>query len=430
MKLSILICTLTSRQELLKQLMANLSAQVEALGASLEVEILVFLDGKQNTVGRKRNQLLDDAKGEFVVFVDDDDDVADDYVYQILTAIKVHPDIDCIGFRAIMSIDMKNQHQVIYSLQNDSQVESGGTYYRLPGHLTPLRKSAIGDVRFPEKNLGEDADFAGALYRLKKLKKEHFIDKVLYHYQFSAVVSKTQCGRNPPGITGIDRTRFDIVILSNQPDNLRGCLESIEKNEPALDLSRIIVVDDGSKEYCEHEFPGITWVQGQKPFIFARNANLGIKAAPMDVILLNDDARLETRYGFSSQAYATKDRQELGLSSSAIHGFVGNENQKPWSRQPAFRNDSRTLAFISVFIPKDTLDRIGLLDDRFTGYGFEDNDLCLRVRKAALITATYDGCVVEHNSKENKSTYRVKPEISMLLAHNKKIFEEKWKDAR
>lgn len=426
MKLSILICTIPSRQELLKQLMANLSAQIEALKASSEVEVLVCLDNKTATVGHKRNQLLHDASGEFVVFVDDDDDISDDYVYQILEALKKDPTADCIGFLAIASIAGSNQHPVIYSLQNDSQVESGGIYYRLPCHLTPLRKAALGEVRFPEQNLGEDAGFASSLYRLKKLKKEAFINKVMYHYQFNPATSETQAGRNPPGIMGVDITRFDIVILSNQPDNLRGCLDSILENEPALDRSRIIVVDDGSREYCEAEYPGITWVSGKKPFVFSRNANLGIGRCPGGVILLNDDARLETRYGFSSLAYATQIRDDIGVASAAIRGFVGNENQKQWKREPSFRMDSRTLAFIAVYLPKDVLARVGLLDERFTGYGFEDNDYCLRVRQAGLSTAIYDGCVVEHNSKENKSTYRVKAEIGMLLEQNKKLFNEKW----
>jgi hypothetical protein len=309
-------------------------------------------------------------------------------------------------------------------------VEFGGTYYRLPGHLTPLRKSSIGNIRFSDKNLGEDADFASTLYRLKALRKEAFIDKVLYHYRFDSSHSATQAGRNPPCIQGVDQSRYDIVILSNQPDNLRGCLDSILLNEPALSKDRIVVVDDGSKEYCEAEYPGITWVQGAKPFVFARNANLGIKRCPNDVILLNDDARLETRYGFSSLAWATKSQEFVGLSSAAINGFVGNSNQKQWSKVPRLRPDGRTLAFISVFIPRTTIDKVGLLDERFLFYGFDDNDMTLRVQKAGFLTSIYDGCVVEHNATENKSTYRVKPEINMLLAQNKKIFEEKWKDLK
>jgi GT2 family glycosyltransferase len=431
MKLSILIAALKSRAELLQKLATRIDRQIDRAKATEEVEYIMYVDEGEAAVGYKRNALLAQANGEYVVFVDDDDDIADDYVEQILLALRKDPEADCVGFRGLMSVAGRaGARQVIYSLQNDQNVESGGTYYRLPGHLTPLRKAKLQGISFPEKNLGEDADFSGALYRERRLRKEVFVDKVLYHYRFDPNTSKTQPGRIPPAPTGIDQTRFDIVILSNQPDNLRGCLDSILLHEPCLDRSRIVVVDDGSKEYCEKEYPGITWVEGKKPFIFARNANLGIARCPGGVILLNDDARLTTRFGFHSLAFASNDQaviNGLGLTSAAIDGFVGNENQKPWSPAPRFRADGRTLAFIAVFIPAHVLRQVGTLDERFVGYGYEDNDFCLRVRQSGRLLSIYDGCVVEHNSKENKSTFRVKPEISMLLAQNRKLFEEKWK---
>ncbi len=327
-----------------------------------------------------------------------------------------------------MSVGGGSPRQVIYSLQNDAQVEVGGIYYRLPCHLTPMRRACLNGVRFGEKSLGEDADFASTLYREKRLKREYFIDKVLYHYRFDSTSSLTQAGRNPPAPQGQDVSRYDIVILSQQPDNLRGCLESIFENEPALPRDRIIVVDDGSRAYCEAEYPGITWVAGQKPFIFARNANLGVNRAPAGVILLNDDARLESRYGFSSLAWSSLSCQEFGIVSASINGFVGNENQKPYSRRPFMRCEyEKAVAFIAVWIPRSTISIVGLLDERFTQYGFDDNDYCRRVRMASMGVGIYDGCVVEHNSKDNKSTYRVKAEIGMMLEQNRKIYEEKWK---
>lgn len=426
MRLSILICTLRSRHQLLQALMENLDKQIQSCNAMDQVEVLIFEDNKEHSVGAKRTKLVNDARGAFVVFIDDDDDIADDYVFQILDSINRKPDIDCIGFRGILSVNGSGARQVIYSLQNTSQVEVAGTYYRLPSHLTPIKKSCLVGMSFSNKNYGEDSDFSSTLLRERRLKKEFFIDKVLYHYRYDASSSETSGGKNLPAIQGVDPTRFEIVILSNQPDNLRGCLDSILKNEPSLDRNRIIVVDDGSKEYCEKEYPGIRWLSGEKPFVFARNANIGIRHSPGGVILLNDDARLETKFGFHSLVYMACERTDFGIVSAAINGFVGNGNQKVFSKNPMTRMERRTLAFISVYIPKDVLSRVGLLDERFVAYGFDDNDYHLRVQKANFGTAIYDGCVVEHNSKENKSTYRVKPEIQMLLAQNKKIFDEKW----
>lgn len=423
--LSILISTLTSRAALLGPLLLKLSHQLHQLPVQ-DVEIVVFEDQKEHTVGWKRNRLIDEARGIFVCFVDDDDDISDDYVWQLREAIMRNPKVDCVGFRGLMSVAGQGSRQVHYSLENTANMESGGTYYRYPGHLTPVRKEKVLECRFPDQSFGEDADFSMQLARRKCLRSEAFVDKVLYHYQFNPHTSETHPNRNVGAIMGVDRGVFHIVILSAVADNLRGCLDSILKNEPSLPRERIVVVDDGAKADCEKEYPGITWLKGEKPFVFARNANIGIKACPNDVILLNDDARLETKYGFSSMGFATKSREEVGICSAAIRGFVGNPNQKPWSLAAGMRKEQRNVAFVALYIPRDTITRVGLLDERFTGYGFEDNDYSHRVKLNDLFVMIYDGCVVEHNSTANKSTYRTNSQIDSWMAKNRKIFEEKW----
>ena len=51
---------------------------------------------------------------------------------------------------------------------------------------------------------------------------------------------------------------------------------------------------------------------------------------------------------------------------------------------PAPRDEPRTVAFVCVLIPRRTIERIGLLDERFCFYGFDDNDYCRRARIAGL----------------------------------------------
>ena len=53
-----------------------------------KVELLVLIDNKKRTLGAKRNEMIGLAKGEYVVFIDDDDLVSEDYVESILEAIK------------------------------------------------------------------------------------------------------------------------------------------------------------------------------------------------------------------------------------------------------------------------------------------------------------------------------------------------------
>mgnify|MGYP000323986168 CR=1 FL=1 len=73
MKLSILICTMPSRSEMLKKLTQQLRLLLGKYDES-QWEVLIQPDENIN-VGRKRNILLQKASGDFVVFIDDDDEI-------------------------------------------------------------------------------------------------------------------------------------------------------------------------------------------------------------------------------------------------------------------------------------------------------------------------------------------------------------------
>ncbi|MBI2486502.1 MAG: hypothetical protein HYW01_06020 [Deltaproteobacteria bacterium] len=78
MLFSILIPTLESRQEQFHKLYEKLNRQIAENSLTEEVEVAYFLDNMKHSVGFKRNKLIEWAKGKFVAFVDDDDDVSDD----------------------------------------------------------------------------------------------------------------------------------------------------------------------------------------------------------------------------------------------------------------------------------------------------------------------------------------------------------------
>ena len=422
-KLSILIPTLTKRAELLGALMRKLEHQIKELGPVPEVEVLIYEDQKQHPIGAKRNRLLSEAQGDFVVFVDDDDDLSDDYVWQIYTAILDHRNADCFGFRAMITTNGQNPQEVVYSLNNRQNGLSNGTHLRPPGHLTPIRRTIAQRFRFPDaKNFGEDTDWAMSMVRSSALKSEFFIDKILYHYRFSSYTSETVGAwpSSPPAIP-----TYSVVILSAQATNLEECIGWLLEKEPHLPRNRIIVVDDGARAGWSKGDPGVRWVPGAKPFVFSRNANIGIRAADTDVLLLNDDARLTTRFGFTSLSFAARSRPDIGLCSSAVSGVVGNPNQHPWEVAAGLRSEPHSLAFIAVYIPKTVYQRLGPLDEQFTGYGYEDNDYCERSKKSGLGLAIYDGCIVEHSVKGN-STFRTKSTISSLQDHNRRLFNRKW----
>ena len=216
---------------------------------------------------------------------------------------------------------------------------------------------------------------------------------------------------------------FSVVIPSARAENLVACVEALRACEPELTPDRIIVVDDGARARAESLLGPLTWVPGDKPFVFARNANLGIVACQGDVILLNDDAELVTPHGFSSWSELMAGEPKLAVCSAGIRGVVGNRRQRAASNRRLDREPAG-LAFVCVYLPRNAIDVLGLLDERYTGYGFDDNDYCERALAAGWELGIWHGCVVNHDGKL-PSTFRTRPDIRQMFENNRRIHRNK-----
>lgn len=213
MLFSILIPTLQERRAQFLSLYENLRAQIEAANLAQAVEILELCDNRESTLGAKRNQLLEKARGEFVAFVDDDDAVAENYVALICAALTRHPDVDCLGITGIVYFRGAHPHRFVYSAQYDHYFSRGGVYYRPPYMLNPMRRARARHCRFAETNYNEDQLWAMDLVRAKVLQREVMLDEILYHYyarRHYAVqwaIDVTEPLRQPLGLRFANRLR-------------------------------------------------------------------------------------------------------------------------------------------------------------------------------------------------------------------------------
>jgi glycosyltransferase involved in cell wall biosynthesis len=172
-RLSILTVTMDSRQAVFQNLARVLRAQ-----SNSNVEMLANSDNGIKSIGQKRNELLQAAKGDYVVFVDDDDMVSPFYTYGILEALKSNP--DCCGIEGIITLKNIGPKKFIHSVQYQDWYEKDDIYYRCPNHLNPIKREIALDTMFTNKSWQEDKDFSEALKG--KLKTEVYIKGPIYFY--------------------------------------------------------------------------------------------------------------------------------------------------------------------------------------------------------------------------------------------------------
>jgi glycosyltransferase involved in cell wall biosynthesis len=220
MQLSLLIPTLECRGAQLSRLVAGLEFQIRNGGRSSDVEILPYPDAGEHSIGYKRNILLGWAKGDFVAFIDDDDEVSERYVELICDALGRRPEVDCLGIRGIITFRGSHPREFVHSLRHSDIFSRNHTYCRPPTHLNPIRRTIALRYRFPDVSYSED------FYRMlemrddRALQREEFVDPVLYYYHsrrwwaYQWLLDSTEGLRHKLGIRMVNRLRLRGSLIS------------------------------------------------------------------------------------------------------------------------------------------------------------------------------------------------------------------------
>lgn len=209
--LSILIPTMESRLALFTRLREDLEQQSAAPGAGTAVEVLPLSDDGSAALGAKRNELMDAARGRFLVFVDDDDRVSPDYIQLILAAIRENPDADCISYAGEIRFRGRHPRKLVHSIKYTDWRECGGEYVRPPCHITPIRSDIARRNRFAAVDYSEDMEWALRMSRNGSLRQEVLLDSVLYYYDsrrhhaWQWLLDNTQSVRHALGLRWVNR---------------------------------------------------------------------------------------------------------------------------------------------------------------------------------------------------------------------------------
>ena len=184
--LSIMIPYTPDRAKVLYELLSALHRQIEKENVQDEVEILIELDNYEMSIGAKRQKLLERATGEYVVAIDSDDEVSEDYISSIIEAIKQKPDV--VGFAGFMTT--KGAKRENFKIMKDlpymtvSDAHGKNEYLRHSNHLSPVKREIALKIGYKDMRFAEDFDYSKRLKESGLVKTEYYIPKDLYHYKY------------------------------------------------------------------------------------------------------------------------------------------------------------------------------------------------------------------------------------------------------
>jgi GT2 family glycosyltransferase len=240
-----------------------------------------------------------------------------------------------------------------------------------------------------------------------------------------------------------------IVPCFNERAFTRLCLAALVRHtRPPWEL---VVVDNGSTDGTAAYLQGVQDVAPVPVQIITNPANLGFAAACNQglhaargayLVLLNNDAVVTDGWLDQLAALAESD-PAIGLAGpmsnyapppqrvddvpytdlATMHEFAA-----AW--RAAHRGQGLAVARLSGFcllITRRAFDALGGLDERFGLGFFEDDDLCLRARRAGFTLAVAHDLFVHHFGSRTFAASGIDAEA--LLRDNAARFQAKWGDA-
>lgn len=173
-RLSILIATQGRRNPKFRILIQRLMQQVRKHRG--EIEVVAYWNNGEQPIGKIRRDLVEDAQGEYVCFVDDDDAVPDYYCDEIIKALGK----DYVGFKVKLFNDGVEMPTAYHDLQYQVWTDDENGYYRGVTHLNPIRRSLAVLGSFEAMGAGEDAQWARSI--MPYVKEQNYVDKIMYFY--------------------------------------------------------------------------------------------------------------------------------------------------------------------------------------------------------------------------------------------------------
>jgi len=442
-----------------------------------------FLDINKGIAGNF-NEALSLATGEFIGFLDHDDELAPFALYEVVKLLNEKPHLDFIySDEDKISIDGKTRFEPHF--KPDWSPDTFLSYNYIC-HLAIIRKKIIDKIGGFREEFEGSQDYDLFLRVIELTDKIAHIAKILYHWRMVPGSAASHAMAKPYAIPnakraiseflkkrGIEakvedglfptsyRIRYKIlkdfkvsiiIPTRDKVEILSKCISSILE-KTTYPHYEIIIVDNQSKEESTFRYfkkikkdPRIRIISFNHPFNFSAINNFAAKEAEGEVLLfLNNDIEVINSDWLASMLEHCQ-RKEVGAVGAKLYypnntiqhggvilgiGGVAGHSHKYFPRDSdGYMGRLKIVQNLSavtgacMMIRKEVFEEVFGFDKGFK-VAFGDVDLCMKIRqKGYLIVFTPYAELYHHESLTRG--YEDTPEKQKRFAHEIALFKEKW----
>lgn len=452
-----------------------------------DTRIKVVHSDKQLNISQNTNRALENAKGDFLIFLDHDDILTEHALYECVRVLNQYPDVDVIySDEDKMSMNGKKFFQPHFKPDFNIDLLTSVNYICHLFCVKRLLQTKIGNMR-EEFDGAQDYDFV--LRCVEQAEKIYHIPKILYHwrcsenstaenpeskmYAFDAGRRAIQEHYNRVGIQayvemgeylGLYRTRYILeekpkvsIIIPNKDhiEDLDRCISSIESKTSYENYEYIIVENNSVEEETffyynnlEEKNPRVRVVYYKGDFNYSAINNFGAQYADGEYLwLLNNDTSvinndcIEELLGYCSRddvgivgarLYYEDDTIQhagvvIGFGGIAGHCFVQQpKDSTGYCHRIICAQDYSAVTAACMMIKKSVFDDVGGLSEDLK-VAFNDIDFCMKVRTSGKLIVYNPYAELYHFESKSRGLEDT-PEKIQRFQNEIKLFSEKWPD--
>ena len=444
-------------------------------------KIRVVYRKENGHISRCTNSAIEIATGEFIAFMDCDDFLRPNALYEVAKTLNENPDLDFIySDEDKVNDDGKKRHMPHFKPDWSPDTLMSHMY---TCHFGVYRRSIVEEIGGLRVGVEGCQDYDFTLRFTEKTKKVAHIAKILYHWRERKESTAVDPGAKPYILEAQKKTKLDalerrglkgeleledamhqyrvryiseknplVSIIIPSKDNfdvLKRCLDSLYSLTDYKNFE-VILVDNGSQEENKKKYAaladahGMQYVYEKMEFNFSRMCNKGAGVAVGEYLLfLNDDIEilhadwLSRMVGHAELAHAgavgakllypNGNRiQHVGvieIENGPVHAFTGcsDENLYYFGRTKLEYNWLAVTA-ACMLVNKEKFSEVGGFDESFA-VTYNDIELCFKLVEAGYYNVVRNDVVLYHHESVSRGNDLVdKDKMKRLKAEQERLY--------